>query len=100
LCFYKKHVARTIRYSEARQRFSTTMNSAINDGEPVLITRQRGGNYVLIAQKDFEAMEETALSSAFAGQCHAPAPVHRAHRKGWKFHRPAYRGSGGDANPV
>ncbi|MCL2161343.1 MAG: YoeB-YefM toxin-antitoxin system antitoxin YefM [Betaproteobacteria bacterium] len=51
---------RTVSYSEARQNFSTTMNSAINDRVPVLITRQRGGNCVLISQEDFEAMEETA----------------------------------------
>jgi antitoxin YefM len=59
-CFYKEHVVRTISDSEVRQNFSTTMNAAIDDGEPVLITRQRGGNCVLIAQQDFEAMEETA----------------------------------------
>jgi len=51
---------RTVSYSEARQSFSATMNAAIDDREPVLITRQRGGNCVLISQDEYEAMEETA----------------------------------------
>lgn len=51
---------RTVSYSEARQKFSATMNATVNDRVPVLITRQRGGNCVLISQDDFEAMEETA----------------------------------------
>ncbi|MDR3088129.1 MAG: YoeB-YefM toxin-antitoxin system antitoxin YefM [Azoarcus sp.] len=51
---------RTISYSDARQSFSTTMNAVIKDRAPILITRQRGGNCVLLSQEDYEAMEETA----------------------------------------
>jgi antitoxin YefM len=51
---------RTVSYSDARQSFSTTMNSVIEDRAPVLITRQRGGHCVLLSQEDYEAMEETA----------------------------------------
>ena len=51
---------RTVNYSEARQRFSATMTAVIEDRTPILITRQRGGNCVLLSQADYEAMEETA----------------------------------------
>jgi antitoxin YefM len=60
-CIFREEPAmRTVSYSDARQNFSATMNSAIEDRTPVLITRQRGGNCVLLAQADYEAMEETA----------------------------------------
>ncbi|GHT93671.1 hypothetical protein FACS1894116_06190 [Betaproteobacteria bacterium] len=51
---------RTVSYSDARQNFSGTMNSVIEDRAPILITRQRGGNCVLVSQDDYEAMEKTA----------------------------------------
>jgi antitoxin YefM len=60
-CIFREEQAmRTVSYSDARQSFSTTMNSVIEDRTPILITRQRGGNCVLLSQEDYEAMEETA----------------------------------------
>lgn len=51
---------RTVSYSQARQNFSATMDAAIDDRAPVRITRQRGGDCVLVSLEDYEAMEETA----------------------------------------
>ncbi|GHU33428.1 antitoxin [Betaproteobacteria bacterium] len=51
---------RTVSYRDASQSLSTTMDSVIEDRVPILITRQRGGNCVLLSQEDYESMEETA----------------------------------------
>jgi len=50
---------RTISYSEARQNLSETMMKAVEEGEPVLITRQNGGDCVLMSLQEFNALEET-----------------------------------------
>lgn len=50
---------RTITYSEARQNLSETMMKAVEDREPVLITRQNGGDCVLMSLQEFSALEET-----------------------------------------
>lgn len=50
---------KTISYSEARQNLSETMMKAVEEREPVLITRQNGGDCVLMSLEEFNALEET-----------------------------------------
>lgn len=47
-------------YSSVREQFSKTIDTAINDHTPILITRRSGGNAVLISEEDFRSYEETA----------------------------------------
>lgn len=49
-----------ITYSSAREQFAKTIETAINDHIPVLITRRAGGNAVLMSEEDFRSYEETA----------------------------------------
>ena len=50
----------TTTYSKARQELAATMQKAIDDREPVLITWQKGGNCVLMSEEQYRSLEETA----------------------------------------
>lgn len=49
-----------ITYSSAREHFAKTIDTAVNNHIPVLITRRSGGNAVLISEEDFRSYEESA----------------------------------------
>ncbi|KMW72345.1 antitoxin YefM [Photorhabdus luminescens subsp. luminescens] len=51
---------KVLTYSEARQNFSKTMISVVNDCSPVIITRKNGESCVLMSLADFESLQETA----------------------------------------
>ncbi len=46
-------------FSETRANLKAVMDRVVADRAPVAITRQRGESVVMIAQSDWEAMEET-----------------------------------------
>ncbi|MFL6856901.1 MAG: type II toxin-antitoxin system Phd/YefM family antitoxin [Allosphingosinicella sp.] len=48
-----------ISYSEARDNLKAVMDKAVADRAPILITRQRGENVVLISADEWAGMEET-----------------------------------------
>ena len=47
-------------YSYARANLAQTMSDAVNNRQPILITRSKGENCVLLAQSDYDALQETA----------------------------------------
>jgi len=49
----------TVTYSEARENLKAVMDKAAADCAPVLITRQRGENVVLVSASEWAGMEET-----------------------------------------
>jgi antitoxin YefM len=49
----------TVTYSEARENLKAVMDKAAADRAPVLITRQRGENVVLVSASEWAGMEET-----------------------------------------
>ena len=49
----------TITYSEARGNLKGLMDKASADRAPILITRQRGENVVMISADEWAGMEET-----------------------------------------
>lgn len=49
----------TVSYSEARENLKKVMDKAAADRAPILITRQRGENVVLISAEEWAGMEET-----------------------------------------
>ena len=49
----------TVTYSEARDNLKAVMDKAEADRAPILITRQRGENVVLISASEWAGMEET-----------------------------------------
>ena len=49
----------TFTYSEARENLKAVMDKAAADRAPVMITRQRGENVVLISASEWAGMEET-----------------------------------------
>jgi antitoxin YefM len=49
-----------IAYTEARKHLGETMDRAVDDHQPVGITRANGKNAVSISQEDFDAWQETA----------------------------------------
>jgi antitoxin YefM len=49
----------TISYSEARENLKKVMDKAAADRAPILITRQRGENVVMISAEEWAGMEET-----------------------------------------
>lgn len=48
-----------ISYSEARDNLKAVLDKAVADRAPILITRQRGENVVLISADEWAGMEET-----------------------------------------
>lgn len=48
-----------INYSNARKNFAATLQRTIDDCEPITITRQTGGNVVLMSEADYRAHMET-----------------------------------------
>lgn len=49
----------TVTYTDARDNLKKVMDKAEADRAPILITRQRGGNVVLISASEWAGMEET-----------------------------------------
>lgn len=49
----------TVTYSEARDNLKRIMDKAAADCAPIMITRQRGENVVLVSAKEWAGMEET-----------------------------------------
>jgi len=49
----------TVTYSEARDNLKAVMDRAAADRAPVMITRQRGENVVLVSASEWAGMEET-----------------------------------------
>ena len=49
-----------ITYSQARQNLAATMAQVCDDGDPVIITRQRAESVVMLSLHEYEALEETA----------------------------------------
>ena len=50
---------KAISYSEARDNLKKVMDEAAADRAPILITRQRGENVVLVSASEWAGMEET-----------------------------------------
>ena len=50
---------RTLSYTDARNGLSGVMKKAIEDREPVVITRNGAGSVVLMSEEDYSAMTET-----------------------------------------
>ena len=49
----------TVTYSEARDNLKAVLDKAAADRAPVMITRQRGENVVLVSASEWAGMEET-----------------------------------------
>lgn len=50
---------RTLSYTDARNGLSGVMKKAIEDSEPVVITRNGAGSVVLLSEEDYSSMAET-----------------------------------------
>jgi antitoxin YefM len=51
---------RTLSYSELRRNLKSACDRVCDEREPVLVKRRSGGDVVLVARDDYEALEETA----------------------------------------
>lgn len=49
----------TVSYTEARDNLKRVMDKAVADRAPILITRQRGENVVMVSAEEWAGMEET-----------------------------------------
>ena len=49
----------TVTYSEARENLKSVIDKVAADRAPVMITRQRGENVVMISASEWAGMEET-----------------------------------------
>lgn len=50
----------SISYSQARNNLASTMLTAIENHEPILITRNKGEDCVLLSVSHFNSLQETA----------------------------------------
>ena len=50
---------KTVSYTDARNRLSTLMESAVRDREPITITRNGAGTVVMLAEEEYSAMAAT-----------------------------------------
>lgn len=51
---------KTMTYSESRARYAEVLDSVENDAEPVIITRAGHPNVVIVSQREYESLTETA----------------------------------------
>lgn len=49
----------SVTYSEARENLKAVIDKAVADRAPLLITRQRGENVVMVSASEWAGMEET-----------------------------------------
>jgi antitoxin YefM len=49
----------SLSFSETRANLKAVMDKVVADRAPVTIMRRRGENVIIVAQSDWEAMEET-----------------------------------------
>lgn len=49
----------TVTYSEARENLKAVLDQVVSSRAPVLITRQHGGDVVVISADEWAGMEET-----------------------------------------
>ena len=49
----------TVTYSEARENLKAVLDKAVSDRAPILITRQRGENVVVVSAEEWTGIEET-----------------------------------------
>ena len=74
-----------ITYSEARYALKNVMDEACNNHEPILITRRKGENVVLLSLEDYESiMESDYLLSTPANAARLMQSLEEA-RSGKKF---------------
>lgn len=50
-----------VNFTTARAEFAKTIEQAIENHTPILITRRKGGNAILLSEEDFKSYEETAF---------------------------------------
>jgi antitoxin YefM len=53
-------ILNAITYTSLRANLAKTIDSIVTNHVPVLVTRQKGGNAVLISEEDYRSFEETA----------------------------------------
>ena len=51
---------RTLSYTESRARYSEVLDSVVNDGEEIIITRAGHEPVIIMSLADFESLRETA----------------------------------------
>lgn len=49
----------TVTYSETRENLKSVLDKVVADRAPVMITRQRGENVVMVSASEWAGMEET-----------------------------------------
>ena len=54
----------TVTYSEARDNLKAVIDKVVADRAPILVTRQRGENVVMISASEWAGMEETLHQNA------------------------------------
>ena len=54
---------REISYSEARKSLKSYLDKVCSEHTPLLITRRKGENVMLLAEDDYRSLEETAYLS-------------------------------------
>ncbi len=50
----------TLSYSELRANLKDAIDRAVNDHEPIVVKRARGGDAVLVSREDYDSLMETA----------------------------------------
>jgi antitoxin YefM len=51
---------RALTYSRLRAELKTILDRVCDDREPVYVERRNGGDVVIVAREDYEALDETA----------------------------------------
>ena len=53
-------MSRALSYSQLRAELKSVLDEVCDTHEPAYVTRRNGGDVVILAREDYEAMDETA----------------------------------------
>jgi len=51
---------KTMTYSESRAKYAETLSRVVDDAEPVIVTRGKKESVVIVSQREYESLVETA----------------------------------------
>ena len=74
----------TVSYSELRANLKSAIDKVVNDHDPIVVKRAKGGDAVLLARDDYDSLMETAYLLRVPANAKRLLAAAKRHNKGRK----------------